>query len=137
MSGISRRSVLGVTGTAAAGTILATAVPAQAAQPGGTTDPTAAAGAPGAAAPTTAQQADTAAPVFPVDTRFTANASPTFPGGEDNSYLTITFSVRCDETPDQHVLTPADVADALSAYAQTKGWPPLTFYGAPAPVAVN
>jgi hypothetical protein len=126
MSGISRRSVLGVTGTAAAGTILATAGPAQAAQPAAATSATA-----------HAQQADATEPVFPNGTVFTADASPTLPGGEDNSYLSITFSVRCDETPAAYALTPADVADALSAYAQTRGWPPLTFYGAPAPVAVN
>ncbi|SEG47429.1 hypothetical protein SAMN05216223_105376 [Actinacidiphila yanglinensis] len=137
MSGISRRSVLGYTGTAAAGTILATAATAQsaqAAQPG----ETASASAPHTAPATAhAQQAGASTADFPFGTTFTGNVSPTLPGGEDNSNLSITFTVQCTEAPAAYDVTPLEIANALSAYAQSRGWPAITFYGAPAPVALN
>ncbi|WP_037911207.1 hypothetical protein [Actinacidiphila yeochonensis] len=137
MSAISRRAVLGYTGTAAAGTILAGAGQAHAAEPA--QQPTATPQAQTQAQPEArAQQADASTPDFPQGTQFSGGTYTTFPGADDGTSMTITFSVQWDMVaPGTHAVTPAEIAQALSQLVQSKGWPAITFYGAPAPVAVN
>ncbi|QES51776.1 hypothetical protein DEJ50_31905 [Streptomyces venezuelae] len=124
MSGISRRSLLGYSGTAAAGAALAAAGTAQAA------DGTA---VQAGAAASSAAQGSQSAPVFPSGTQF--KGSTALPGGEGE--LQITFSVSVVDAPGSYVVPPIEVANALNALAQTHGWSPVTFYGTPAPAPLT
>ncbi|SDN01967.1 hypothetical protein [Actinacidiphila guanduensis] len=141
MSSMSRRAVLGFTGTAAAGALVAGAGPAQAADIPQSTDRRAQAGDRQATGRRSreahAEQAGTTTTDFPPGTQFTAHATQDFPGGEDPGDLTLTFSVTTVEEPPAYTLTPLDIATALSEYAQSRGWPALTFYGTPAPAPLN
>ncbi|MGW8667801.1 hypothetical protein [Streptomyces niveus] len=113
MSKISRRSLLGYSGTAAAGAVLASsAAPASASTDSG----------------------EAATPVdFPTGTEFTGNTSI----GPIDAAMTLTFTLRVDQAPAANDVTPLEVAEALSALAEARGWPPITFYGAPAPAPLN
>ncbi|MCX4966676.1 hypothetical protein OHA98_17870 [Streptomyces sp. NBC_00654] len=54
--------------------------------------------------------------------------------------MEMTFSVRVDWPngyPSAHDITPLEIANALSAIAEAKGWPPLTFYGPQPPAPLN
>ncbi|MGW1819495.1 hypothetical protein ACWCQM_38830 [Streptomyces sp. NPDC002125] len=113
MSNMSRRSLLGYSGTAAAGAVFASAGTA-------------------AAEDTNASQTPA---VFSPGTKFETNASM----AESDLMMEMTFSVRVDWPngyPSAQDITPLEIANALSAIAESKGWPPLTFYGAqpPAPL---
>jgi hypothetical protein len=122
MSSISRRSLLGYTGTAAAGTILTTAGSAQAAD----TD-----------AKQATVQAGASGVTFAGGTEFTATAQM---AGSDGTWEeeTISFRIRgVSDVSSAHEITPLDIANALSALAQSRGWPALTFYGSPAPAPLN
>ncbi|MER5930942.1 hypothetical protein [Streptomyces sp. NPDC002054] len=122
MSGISRRSLLGYSGTAAAGAALGTAGAAQAADTTGT----------GAAAANAAQGTQ-AATTFPPGTQFKGRAATT--GGEGE--LAITFSVAVMDAPASNGVAPIDIANALTELAEARGWAPITFYGTPAPAPLT
>lgn len=115
MPRISRRSLLGYSGSAAAGAVLASGEPAQAAE--GTA----------AAEATTTAAASEAAVTFPSGTQFHAGA--VLPDLEAD--LQITFSLQISQTLAQHMITPVELADALNEIATSRGWPALTFYGRP------
>ncbi|MGW1212547.1 twin-arginine translocation signal domain-containing protein [Streptomyces sp. NPDC002499] len=118
MSRISRRSLLGYSGTATAGAVLggaATAQPAQAAE--------------------AEQTADTTSTDFPNGTLFSGNSQ--LVQDDMNGDLTIKFSVAVSDTPAANVVSPLEIAEALNELAASKGWPPITFYGTPAPAPLN
>lgn len=114
MSKISRRSLLGYSGTAAAGAVLATS--SAAAASGEATDTEAA-----------------AAVEFENGTEFSGITSI----GPIDAQMSLTFSVRVVDVPAANNLTPLEVAEALSALAEARGWPPITFYGSPPPAPLN
>ncbi|MEH0432442.1 hypothetical protein QBB34_40170 [Streptomyces stelliscabiei] len=124
MSGFSRRSLLGYSGSAAAGAVLtpngtaeaATAVSTETSE--GVRTETGAAGA-----------AD-----FPEGTRFSGTVR--MPGTEMTE-LTVTFSVATTEAPAAQRISALEVAEALNELAAARGWPPVTFYGTPAPAPLN
>ncbi|MDX3519243.1 hypothetical protein [Streptomyces scabiei] len=128
MSGLSRRSLLGYSGSAAAGAVLttnsttqeATAVSAEAAADTGTDSDS-------DSGPSTAVD-------FPDGTRFSGTVR--MPGTEMTE-LTIGFSVGTTEAPAAQRITALEVAEALNALAAARGWPPVTFYGTPAPAPLN
>jgi hypothetical protein len=144
MSSLSRRTLLGYTGTAAAGTAAAgTALfaggPARAAE-NGTADenPT-----PGRAQtqPTSqtqtqaqAQAQENAGADFPEGTKFSGYVR--MPGTEMTE-LTVSFTVSTTEAPAAQRISALEVANALNELAATRGWPPITFYGTPAPAPLN
>ncbi|MFB8025478.1 hypothetical protein ACFQ6U_09795 [Streptomyces sp. NPDC056465] len=116
MSHLSRRKLLGYSGTAAAGAVFASAGSAEATE--------------------AAADEATATVDFTDGTEFRAEASMS----ESDLMMDMTFTVRVDKPnglPSAQDITPLEVAQALSALAQSKGWPPLTFYGTPPPVALN
>lgn len=114
MSDISRRKLLGYSGTAAAGAVFASTSAADAAE----ADP----------ATTTVE--------FMEGSEFRADARM---AGSD-LMMDVSFKLRVDRPngyPSAQEITLLEVAEALSVLAQSKGWPPLTFYGTPPPVALN
>ncbi|MGW2109894.1 hypothetical protein [Streptomyces sp. NPDC001948] len=118
MSEISRRSLLGYSGTAAAGAVFASAGTARAAGAAGT------------------EGAQSAPAEFGPGTEFKAQQSM----AESDLMMEMTFSVRVDwpnGSPSAQEITALEVAQALSAIAESKGWPPLTFYGTPAPAPLT
>ncbi|WUS95275.1 hypothetical protein OHA46_00660 [Streptomyces sp. NBC_00708] len=123
MSQVSRRSLLGYTGTAAAGAVFAT---------GGTSE---AAGR-DEAGDTTASASATTPVEFMDGSEFKADHTM----AESDLMMEMSFKVRVDKPngyPSAQDITPLEVAQALSALAQSKGWPPLTFYGTPPPAPLN
>ncbi|MBD9726164.1 hypothetical protein PV755_26845 [Streptomyces caniscabiei] len=123
MSSFSRRSLLGYSGTAAAGAVLASGGTAQAAT-------TTHAGA----AVTASAESGTAAVDFPEGTRFSGTVR--MPGTEMTE-LTLSFTVSTVETPAAQRIGALEVAEALNELAAARGWPPVTFYGTPAPAPLN
>ncbi|WP_181797349.1 hypothetical protein [Streptomyces sp. WELS2] len=123
MSSISRRSLIGYSGTAAAGAVIAgtaSASPAQAA-------PTAQAAQ--------AESSGTAAN-FPEGTLFGGRSQRNI-GPDTPSELEIKFSIANAETPAAYAVTPQEVADAINKLLASRGWPAVTFYGTPAPAPLN
>lgn len=116
MSKISRRSLLGYSGTAAAGAVLASSAA------------TSAAAASGEAADIEAAAVD-----FQNGTEFSGITSI----GPIDAEMSLTFSIRVADAPTAYVITPLEVAEALSALAEARGWPPITFYGTPPPAPLN
>ncbi|MFK0254063.1 hypothetical protein [Streptomyces sp. NPDC090445] len=127
MSGISRRSLLGYSGTAAAGAVLTSAASAQAADAADAK--TQSAGAAGASQ----AQGTQAAVSFPSGTQFKGRTATT--GGEGE--LVITFSVSTIDAPASFNVPPIEIANALNKIAQDRGWGPVTFYGTPAPAPLT
>lgn len=124
MSGISRRSLIGYSGTAAAGAVLASGAAAEAAQ--GQGEQAKKAGA-------TAQGAQAAASAFPRGTLFKGTSMVPGVGGE----VAITFSVSTVDAPASYDIAPIELANALNKIAQDHGWGPITFYGTPAPAPLT
>ncbi|MEV5849028.1 twin-arginine translocation signal domain-containing protein [Streptomyces sp. NPDC051985] len=113
MSSISRRSLLGYSGTAAAGAVVGTATSAEQAQ---------------------AAETETASAVFPDGELFTGGSSI----GDVDTYLTIRFSVETNATnASGNQISPSELADLLSDFAVSRGWPAVTFYGRPVPAKLN
>ncbi|GAQ62477.1 twin-arginine translocation signal domain-containing protein [Streptomyces scabiei] len=128
MSGLSRRSLLGYSGSAAAGVALST---------NGTTQEATAVSAETATGADTDTDTDSrpaAAADFPDGTRFSGTVR--MPGTEMTE-LTVGFSVGTTEAPAAQRITALDVAEALNTLAAARGWPPVTFYGTPAPAPLN
>ncbi|WP_030671894.1 hypothetical protein [Streptomyces sp. NRRL B-1347] len=124
MSGVSRRSVLGYSGSAAAGAVLASAGTAQAQD--------------GKAAKTaetaeTAEKAQAAAVEFTPGTEFSGRVQHATGYAE----LTMTFKVKTEESPAQYDISPAEIAEALNEVAAKRGWPRITFYGTPPKAPLN
>lgn len=118
MSGFSRRSLLGHSGSAAAGAALASSGTAHA-----------------ATAVSVGTESSAAAVEFPPGTEFSGSSGLSVE--EEDAYysLQIGFTVEIsgvngDTPPEENVVTPAEIA-------ASKGWPPITFSGRPAPVAIN
>ncbi|WP_438318186.1 twin-arginine translocation signal domain-containing protein [Streptomyces sp. HUAS TT3] len=126
MSGISRRSLLGYSGTAAAGAVLASGGSAEAAEAHAKE-----AKATAAAAATT--QGTQAASAFPRGTQFKGTGMVPEVGGE----VVITFSVSTVDAPASYDIPPIELANALNKIAQAHGWSPITFYGTPAPAPLT
>lgn len=128
MSGISRRSVLGYSGSAAAGAVLASAGPAQA---DGDKAAAAQSGQDGQDGRDGGSRA--AAVAFEPGTQFSGRAQH----GTGYAEVSISFSVRHEETSGQQEISPADIAEALNDLAARRGWPRITFYGTPPKAPLN
>ncbi|MFD8417665.1 twin-arginine translocation signal domain-containing protein [Streptomyces sp. NPDC059650] len=127
MSGISRRSLLGYSGTAAAGAVLASGGSAEAAEAHAREAKAT------AAAATTTTQGTQAASAFPRGTQFKGTGMVPEVGGE----VVITFSVSTVDAPASYDIPPIELANALNKIAQAHGWSPITFYGTPAPAPLT
>ncbi|MEU3527620.1 hypothetical protein AB0E62_27745 [Streptomyces sp. NPDC038707] len=124
MSSISRRSLIGYSGTAAAGAVIAGTASASPAQ---------------AAEPAQAVQAASASATtdFPQGTLF-GGRSERDTGNDMPSELEIKFSVaNASETPAAYAVTPQEIAEAINKLLASRGWPSVTFYGTPAPAPLN
>ncbi|UUU20455.1 hypothetical protein [Streptomyces sp. DSM 40750] len=117
MSHFSRRSLLGYSGSAAAGAVLASGGTAQAATTVGAS-----------------AESEAAAVDFPGGTEFSGMVR--MPDTESTE-LTFSFTVSAAEAPAAQRITALEVANALNELAATRGWPPITFYGTPAPAPLN
>ncbi|MFE6332119.1 twin-arginine translocation signal domain-containing protein [Streptomyces sp. NPDC057798] len=115
MSSISRRSLLGYSGTTAAGAVLGTAASAQPAQ---------------------AAEAGAEATAFDPHTFFKGRTYRTI-GDDTHAEVEIEFRVANHEVPSASAITPLEIAELLSELAASRGWPPITFYGTPAPAPLN
>ncbi|MFF3348254.1 twin-arginine translocation signal domain-containing protein [Streptomyces sp. NPDC002779] len=113
MSSISRRSLIGYSGTTAAGAVLGTAASAQ-----------------------PAQAAEAEATEFAADTFFKGRTYRTI-GDDTHAEVEIEFRVANHEVPSALAVTPLEIAELLSELAASRGWPPITFYGTPAPAPLN
>lgn len=121
MSSMSRRALLGYSGTTAAGAVLGSAASAQPAS---------------AAEAETEAQAEAAATEFDPQTFFKGR---TWRAGEyeTNMEVEIEFRVQNHEAPAAYAVSPTEIAEALNELAAAKGWPPITFYGTPKPAPLN
>ncbi|MFD3933416.1 hypothetical protein [Streptomyces sp. NPDC058614] len=117
MSELSRRSLLGYSGTAAAGAVLASSGPAQ------------------AAAAEATQTADAATVTFPSGTEFSGKTL--MPVDDYAAQISLSFSIAFSEAPTTNTITPLEVANALNELAASRGWPAITFYGTPAPAPLT
>ncbi|MFE6359142.1 twin-arginine translocation signal domain-containing protein [Streptomyces sp. NPDC057806] len=115
MSSISRRSLLGYSGTTAAGAVLGTAASAQPAQ---------------------AAEAGAEATAFDPHTFFKGRTDMNV-GDDTHAEVEIEFRVANHEVPSASAITPLEIAELLSELAASRGWPPITFYGTPAPAPLN
>ncbi|MDQ0954458.1 hypothetical protein QFZ24_008381 [Streptomyces phaeochromogenes] len=41
------------------------------------------------------------------------------------------------DTPTENVINPLEIANLLNELAESRGWPPATFYGTPAPAPLT
>jgi hypothetical protein len=138
MSSLSRRTLLGYTGTAAAGTAatgtaLFTGGAARAAE-NGTADENPAPGQAQTRPPSQTPTQENAGADFPEGTKFSGYVR--MPGTEMTE-LTVSFTVSTTEAPAAQRISALEVANALNELAATRGWPPVTFYGTPAPAPLN
>ncbi|MFF5088824.1 hypothetical protein [Streptomyces niveus] len=115
MSEISRRSLLGYSGTAAAGAVLASSA------------------TPASAATEEAGDAGAAAVEFQNGTEFSGSSRVI----TNEASLRVTFSIAIEEAPAANRISALEVAEALSALAEARGWSPITFYGTPPPAPLN
>ncbi|MGI5456788.1 hypothetical protein ACQEWB_27205 [Streptomyces sp. CA-249302] len=112
---MSRRSLLGYSGTTAAGALLGAGTSAQA-----------------------AADSDTATTDFPANTEFSGGSTLPDPVySEGAGHVNLTFRLTCETSVAGSKVDPIDVANALNEFLATRGWPPITFYGTPAPAALN
>ncbi|WP_328875269.1 twin-arginine translocation signal domain-containing protein [Streptomyces sp. NBC_00287] len=116
MSSLSRRSLLGYSGTTAAGAVLgsaASAQPAQAAEAG----------------------AEATATEFEPGTFFKGSSSMEI--NDNPAEVRIEFRVSTSEAPESYSIAPLEIAQFLNELAVSRGWPPVTFYGTPLPAPLN
>ncbi|MFK4187321.1 twin-arginine translocation signal domain-containing protein [Streptomyces sparsogenes] len=131
MSRISRRSLLGYSGTAAAGAVLASAGSAQAdeadkAEKAVKAEEAVEAGKAG----TTTAAAD-----VPTTGEFWGDAGR---DGEGNdARMSLRFSVSFESTNEADAITALEIANALNELGRSRGWRPVTFYYTPAPAPLN
>lgn len=117
MSSMSRRSLLGYSGTAAAGAVPASGGPAE------------------AAAADATRTSDAAAVSFANGTEFSGMAK--IASDDMGPEIHLTFSVSVSETPAANTVTPLEIANALNELAATRDWPAITFYGTPVPAPLS
>ncbi|MEV1020490.1 hypothetical protein [Streptomyces sp. NPDC050264] len=129
---MSRRALLGYSGTAAAGAVVGASAPATAAQDTAAQD---------TAATDTAATDETAAVTFKRDTYFDgssqiANTNPDY--SEPDGYVRIEFRMTFERgNPAVETIEPLDIAGALNEFLASRGWPAITFYGTPEPAPLN
>ncbi|MFF8657218.1 hypothetical protein [Streptomyces huasconensis] len=110
MSGVSRRALLGYSGSAAAGAVIASSGSAQAAEGQ-------AAGAAGA------EQASEVE--WPMGGEFSGHSSL----AAADASMTVRFSLEIEHAPSGQNITPLDIADAINEMAEARGWPRIQFHG--------
>ncbi|MEU7647728.1 hypothetical protein [Streptomyces huasconensis] len=115
MSGVSRRALLGYSGSAAAGAVIASSGSAQAAE--GQTAEHQAAGVAGA------EQA--AGVEWPMGGEFSGHSSL----AAADASMTVRFSLEIEHAPSGQNITPLDIADAINEMAEARGWPRIQFHG--------
>lgn len=114
MSSMSRRSLLGYSGTAAASAAIggtASAQPAQAQE----------------------AQAGTASTDFSANTLFSGHSSI----ADVDAFLEVRFSIDTSEAPAANRIDPLEIANVLNDLFTKRGWPTVTFYGTPPPAPLN
>ncbi|MET8944477.1 twin-arginine translocation signal domain-containing protein [Streptomyces sp. NPDC004542] len=111
---MSRRSLLGYSGTAAA---------------------SAAVGGAASAPPAQAQVArtETASTDFSPGTLFSGESTI----GDVDAYLTIKFRVQVTDAPASHSIDPLEIAGLLNDFITERGRPAVTFSGTPPPAPLN
>ncbi|MGW0532405.1 hypothetical protein [Streptomyces sp. NPDC003032] len=117
MSGVSRRAVLGYSGSAAAGAVIASTGSAQAAE----------SQAPVAQAPV-AQAADAeqaSAIEWGPGTEFRGHSSI----GDVDASMTVKFSLDIEYAPSGKAITALDIAEAINKLVESRGWPRIQFHG--------
>ncbi|MGW7258397.1 twin-arginine translocation signal domain-containing protein [Streptomyces sp. NPDC054834] len=111
---MSRRSLLGYSGTAAASAAIggtASAQPAQAQE----------------------AQAETASTDFSPGTLFSGQSTI----ADIDAYLDIKFSVQVTDAPAASSIDPLEIANLLNDFIATRGWHAVKFYGTPPPAPLN
>ncbi|MBM7171694.1 hypothetical protein JQK87_25480 [Streptomyces sp. G44] len=122
MSGVSRRALLGYSGSAAAGAVVASSGSAQAAE----SQATGAAAAGTQAAGAGAAGAEQASAVeWPFGGEFSGISSL----AAADASMTVRFSLEVEHAPSGQNITPLDIADAINKLVQARGWPPVKFHG--------
>ncbi|MDG4859647.1 hypothetical protein P8605_16060 [Streptomyces sp. T-3] len=106
MKDVSRRALLGYSGTAAAGAVLAGTGSAQAAE-----------SEPAGAAQETVEWGPGAE----------FGGSTTI--GDIDAYMEVKFSIRVEQAPAEGDITALEVANALNELIAARGWPQIKFYG--------
>lgn len=117
LSELSRRSLLGYSGTAAAGAVLASSGTAQ------------------ATATEATETADATTVTFPSGTEFSGKTL--MPVDDYAAQISLSFSIAFSEAPTTNTITPLEVANALNELTASRGWPAITFYGTPAPAPLT
>lgn len=121
MTGVSRRALLGYSGSAAAGAALAGAGSAGAAE----ADSAATAQAASATAATAATAATpTSDADVPNGQKFGGNVSI----GDIDAMMDFSFSLRVENAPAAKQITPMEIVNAFNEIATSRGWPRMTFY---------
>ncbi|MFK4069982.1 hypothetical protein [Streptomyces sp. NPDC029674] len=118
MTGVSRRALLGYSGSAAAGAALASAGTATAA------DGAAGEGAAGEGAKAAAAQAADPSVDVANGIEFRGDASI----GDIDARMEISFRINIENAPAAKQITPTEIANALNEIGMSRGWPKVTFY---------
>ncbi|MEU1791076.1 twin-arginine translocation signal domain-containing protein [Streptomyces sparsogenes] len=133
MSRISRRSLLGYSGTAAAGAVLASAGSAQADEADKAEKAEKAVKAEEAVE--AGKAGTTAAADVPTTGEFWGDAGRD--GDGNDARMSLRFSVSFDSTNEADAITALEIANALNELGTSRGWRPVTFYYTPAPAPLN
>ncbi|GHE40800.1 hypothetical protein GCM10018785_07920 [Streptomyces longispororuber] len=115
MTGVSRRALLGYSGSAAAGAALASAGTARAAD-----------GAPAEAAEAT--EGNGAAEAQTIDYADGTEFRGTTSIGDIDAMMEMSFRIKIDNAPAAKQITPLEIAEALNKIGASRGWPKVTFY---------
>ncbi|MFD9392430.1 hypothetical protein ACFWBB_17440 [Streptomyces sp. NPDC060000] len=105
--GVSRRALLGYSGSAAAGAVIASAGPAQ------------------AEGAEVAEQASESTPEWIGGAEFRGTTPP----GPEDGHIIASFSIDLMSSPTAQDVTALDVANAINALITSRGWPAMQFYG--------
>ncbi|MEU2561426.1 hypothetical protein ABZ626_19125 [Streptomyces longispororuber] len=121
MTGVSRRALLGYSGSAAAGAALASAGTARAAD-----------GAPAEAAKATeaakAAEESGGAEAQTIDYADGTEFRGTTSIGDIDAMMEMSFRIKIDNAPAAKQITPLEIAEALNKIGAARGWPKVTFY---------
>ncbi|WP_282794522.1 hypothetical protein [Streptomyces sp. CC224B] len=117
MTGVSRRALLGYSGSAAAGAALASAGTARAAD-----------GAPAEAAKTEAAEESGGAEAQTIDYADGTEFRGTTSIGDIDAMMEMSFRIKIDNAPAAKQITPLEIAEALNKIGAARGWPKVTFY---------
>ncbi|WP_327351534.1 hypothetical protein [Streptomyces sp. NBC_01304] len=116
MKNVSRRTLLGYSGTAAAGAVLTGAGSATATEKE-------------AAAPDAATAQAAGAAQEPVEWGPGAEFNGSTSIGDIDAYMEVKFSIRVEQAPAANNITALEVANALNELAAARGWPRIQFNG--------